>query len=109
MNNAPFYIGQKVVCIKDTVCGSTIGAIRIRIAKGTKPLTVRLCEGKCVFFDEIVNPKGQHGFIGFEKEPAYHVANFAPIQYSDITSELASQSTVEETSDMPARVKAESN
>lgn len=72
---APFKVGQKVVCIETTMAGFSR-----KVIKESTELTVRKCYDNCVFFDEVINPPVPEYFQPSDNyEPAYHVRQFAPL------------------------------
>lgn len=108
MDNAPFYIGQKVVrtgrSIGKFIKGETYTISGFHQCKcGVWYVFIKeLSIGKCKLIHETCGNK-----FDVPSGPWPGLAkNFSPIQhqYSDITSELASQVTIGDTADQPVRV-----
>lgn len=96
MNNAPFYVGQKVACIDD----SNITFPHPLIFKNESYTVESIGPAGDLRLLERPAFGGSYAYFG------YDYARFAPIQeaYSDITAELASQVTVGDTADQPIKV-----
>lgn len=107
MNNAPFYVGQKVVCLKTD-------ERKIVIKKNTYTVHDIFCCSNCITWHILisetpVNTSVPYDCCGIQRHVEYYGAParyFAPIEplYSDITAELASKVEVGDTADQPVRV-----
>lgn len=107
-NNAPFYVGQRVVCVKPIIgyvkgsyytiqdCRQCVacGNWHVMILEDPYPGTM---DFKCKCGGMVKKSTAYYGCLHYR---------FAPIQeaYSDITAELASKVEVGDTADQPVRV-----
>ncbi len=103
-NNPPFYIGQKVVAVVDSKWGY------FKKGKIYSVLNIKKCNcGKWTIYIGL-SMSGHRQIcstcltiIGYHGGPAFHGANFfAPIQYSNISKEIAE--SVKEVSECPDKI-----